>query len=114
MPDHPDLLADTVERPARLFQRAAVIEGATLLLLACVAVPVKYLAGEPALVKAMGPVHGAAFLAYVWTLMQLQGAAGWPRKHVALLLAAAFIPFGSMLALSRLRRAGSQPRGRQP
>ena len=79
------------------------MEGTSLLLLVFVAVPVKYLLGEPVLVRTMGPIHGITFLAYVWTLMQLQGAAAWPRNRSILMFCAAFIPFGSYIALSRLR-----------
>ena len=51
-----------VLRPLRV---ASWAEGATLLLLMLVAVPLKRLAGMPEAVSVMGPIHGAAFVAYV-------------------------------------------------
>ena len=44
---------------------ASLAEGATLLLLVGVAVPLKRLAGFPEAVSVLGPIHGGAFLLYV-------------------------------------------------
>jgi integral membrane protein len=79
-------------RPLRV---ASWAEGATLLLLMLVAVPLKRLAGMPEAVSLMGPIHGAAFVAYV--LMVLFYAwKGHLRAHaVPLLTIAAFVPFGA-------------------
>ena len=81
-----------VLRPLRL---ASWAEGATLLLLMLVAVPLKRLAGMPEAVSLMGPIHGAAFVAYV--LMVLFYAwKGHLRAHaVPLLVMAASVPFGA-------------------
>ena len=49
-------------RPLRV---ASFVEGATLIALVLVAVPLKRLAGMPEAVSLVGPIHGAAFLAYV-------------------------------------------------
>jgi len=40
----------------------AFAEAVTLILLVCVAVPLKYVLGMPAFVAALGPVHGVAFI----------------------------------------------------
>lgn len=61
----------------RRLRRLSWIEGATLLLLVGVAVPLKRLAGWPDGVTLLGPVHGAAFLLYtglvLWTPAALTG-----------------------------------------
>lgn len=49
-------------------RRVSAPEGTTLLLLVLVAVPIKYLAGFPIATRIVGPVHGIAFLFYIWTL----------------------------------------------
>ncbi|WP_078034658.1 DUF3817 domain-containing protein [Massilia sp. KIM] len=87
----------------RLFRRAALLEGSTLLLLVLVAVPAKHLLGEPGLVRALGPLHGLAFLFYLWALMGVSADASWPRGRTALLVLAACLPFGSFIALRRMR-----------
>lgn len=90
-----------------LFRRVALIEGVTTLVLFFVAMPAKYLAGQPALVPPVGWIHGIAFIAYVG----LMGPALWGRGLSPLgwvrTLAAAFVPFGTFANdpwLARLAR----------
>ncbi len=83
---------------------ASWAEGATLLLLLLVAVPLKRLAGWPEAVSVMGPVHGLAFLVYVPMVLQ-----AWQQGHIrsadlAWLLLAAFVPFGAFLLGGVFRR----------
>jgi integral membrane protein len=89
-----------VLRPLRV---ASWAEGTTLLLLMLVAVPLKRLADMPEAVSLMGPIHGAAFVAYV--LMVLFYAwKGHLRAHaVPLLVMAAFVPFGAFFVGSLFR-----------
>ena len=89
-----------VLRPLRV---ASWAEGATLLLLMLVAVPLKRLADMPEVVSLMGPIHGAAFVADV--LMVLFYAwKGHLRGHaVPLLVMAAFVPFGAFFVGSLFR-----------
>jgi integral membrane protein len=89
-----------VLRPLRV---ASWAEGATLLLLMLVAVPLKRMADMPEAVSLMGPIHGAAFVAYV--LMVLFYAwKGHLRAHaVPLLVMAAFVPFGAFFVGSLFR-----------
>lgn len=107
MPIDPDTAPQGAQRSARLFHHAALLEGSTLVLLVVIAVPLKYLLGEPGFVKALGPIHGMAFLVYIWVLMQSSSACAWPRKRLLLLLLAAFIPFGTVIALTRMQLAGN-------
>ena len=83
---------------------ASVIEAATLALLVCVAVPLKHLWDWPIGVRAIGPVHGLAFIFYGWALLQTVGAGLWQRRHIALLAASAFVPFAGLLASRYIRR----------
>jgi len=92
-------------RPLRL---AAFIEGATLLALLGIAVPLKHLAGFPGAVSWMGPIHGAAFLLYVWMVFNAVGGCDWSRKEVACLMASAFVPFGALLSARFLQRKAAQ------
>ncbi|WP_414445616.1 DUF3817 domain-containing protein [Burkholderia sp. 22PA0106] len=60
----------------------SLVEGATLLLLVCVAVPLKHLAAFPPATRLMGPVHGVAFVLYTWMLRRRRraGRAGEPQR----------------------------------
>ncbi|MFC4314354.1 DUF3817 domain-containing protein [Steroidobacter flavus] len=88
---------------------AALFEGATLLALLTVAVPLKHLAGLPLAVSIAGPVHGLAFLVYLWLTINIAAGAEWSTRDLGRLLGAAFVPFGfvSTLRFIRRRRAES-------
>jgi len=88
----------------RRMRVVSVIEGSTLLVLVFVAVPLKHLGGYPIATAIMGPVHGMAFLLYVWMLIQTVSGAAFPRRDVVRMVAAAFIPFGAFLNERILRR----------
>jgi len=81
---------------AQLRRLAAVswVEGTTLLLLVTVAAPLKHLAGWGAASSLMGPVHGLAFLAYLWTVIETVSGGGWSRREIVRLAAVSFVPFG--------------------
>lgn len=99
---------DTSPTPAddrsilRRLELAAWVEGATLLLLLAVAVPLKHLAGWPMAVRIMGPVHGLAFLAYLWIAIQSWSAMGWRGSELGRLLILAVIPLGGFVTAVRL------------
>ena len=88
----------------RRLELASLIEATTLVLLICVAVPLKHLAGLPVAVAVMGPVHGLAFLAFGWLAIQTVAGGGWRRPETARLLLLAAIPFGGYFNLSLIRR----------
>ena len=54
----------------RRMRLVSLLEGATLVALLFVAVPLKHIAGHPAATSIIGPIHGMAFLLYVWMLIQ--------------------------------------------
>lgn len=83
---------------------ASWAEGATLLLLLLVAVPLKRLAGWPEAVSLMGPVHGAAFLLYSLMVVQQAGAGRLTARETLILLSAAFLPLGFLLVGKIFRR----------
>ncbi|WP_372398908.1 DUF3817 domain-containing protein [Azospirillum sp. HJ39] len=102
---------DQEDRRQMLRMRTAcLVEGGTLLLLLFVAVPLKHLAGFPDAVRAMGPIHGLAFLTYVWMLIRMVSAGGWSRGETIKLLIAAVVPFGALFSARTLtRRATPAP-----
>ena len=81
----------------RWMRRASLFEGSTLVLLVLVGMPLKHLAGLPQVTAILGPVHGMAFLLYVWMLIRTVSGGGWPWADTLRLAAAAFIPFGAFL-----------------
>ncbi len=86
----------------------AFLEGISLLLLVFVAVPLKYYAHNPAMVKAIGPVHGMLFLLFIFNTISFGVAQNWSFKTTTWkVLLACIIPFGTFYIdwkiLSRLK-----------
>lgn len=92
----------------RRMRLVSLLEGTTLLLLVLVAVPLKHLAGFAVATTIMGPIHGLAFLLYVWMLIESVAGGGWSRAEALRMVAVAFIPFGAFVnerALARRQAA---------
>jgi len=75
----PSDVADELSQLRRM-RLASIAEGCTLLVLVFIAVPLKHLGGHPLATAIMGPVHGLAFLLYVWTLIQTVSARTSPGR----------------------------------
>lgn len=71
------------------------LEGASFLTLLLIAMPMKYMAGNPALVKSMGPIHGFLFIGYVLMANFLAAEFNWSTKQRILSFAAAVFPLGT-------------------
>ena len=80
-------------------------EGATLLLLLFVAVPVKYGLGHPEGVSLMGPIHGVSFLLYTVSLIEASSSGVLSKRDSLRTLLACFVPFGPFFNDRVLRRA---------
>jgi len=81
----------------RLFRQVAFIEGVTTLALFLVAMPIKYLAGNPEPVRITGWIHGIAFIAYVLMMWVALRGRGWAWADLARTFAAALLPFGTFV-----------------
>ncbi|SEH34322.1 integral membrane protein [Methylobacterium sp. 275MFSha3.1] len=77
-------------------------EATTLLLLVGVAVPLKHFSDLPLAVRILGPIHGFAFVAYLWLILQSLGAGLMSRSVAARLTLCALIPLAGYLAAHRL------------
>ncbi|WP_082167699.1 DUF3817 domain-containing protein [Methylobacterium aquaticum] len=96
-------------RPLQPLRMAAVTEAATLLLLVGIAVPLKHLGDWPGAVRVLGPVHGFAFLAYVWMVLRSLSAGLVSRDEAMRLAVAAFVPGAGFLTARSLGGRASQP-----
>ncbi|HEY9900225.1 MAG TPA: DUF3817 domain-containing protein [Pantanalinema sp.] len=81
----------------RGFRAVALAEGISFLLLLCVAMPLKYLAGMPMAVKVAGSLHGFLFVTYLVTAYLLFTELKWPLKRAPGVLLAAVLPFGTFV-----------------
>jgi integral membrane protein len=88
----------------RTFEAVAVVEGLSFLVLLAVAMPLKYLAGVALATRVVGLIHGLAFLAYAVVAIDAFATRRWSGRTFALGLLAGFLPAGTFLFVSRLRR----------
>lgn len=80
-----------------LLRFAVAIEGATLLMLVLVAVPLKRVFDIPFATEIMGPIHGLAFLIFLYALAEALSARAIPKRSTIRFLLGAMIPFGGVL-----------------
>ena len=93
----------------RVLKAACLVEGTTLLLLVLIAVPLKHFGGWPAGVQVMGPVHGLAFMAYLWIVLQTASGSDWNRADIARMVLLAVLPFGAYVNVAILSRGATKP-----
>lgn len=89
-----NLLTTTVGR----LRVIGFLEGVSFLVLLGVAMPLKYVWGEPQAVRIVGMAHGVLFLAYVAAAVQAWLEYDWAWKRAALVIAASLVPFGTFYA----------------
>jgi integral membrane protein len=95
---------DEDRRQIRRMRLASVLEATTLAVLVFIAVPLKHAFGMPQLVSAMGPIHGLAFLFYLWMLIQSHFQLRWSGAEWARMVAFAFIPLAGFVNDRLLKR----------
>jgi integral membrane protein len=81
----------------QIFRKIAYAEGASYLLLLCVAMPLKYMADYPVAVDVAGWLHGILFIVYIVTLIIVQLKLKWSFKKFFLAGVASLLPFGPFI-----------------
>jgi len=78
-------------------------EGWSFILLVFIAMPLKYLAGQPLAVRIVGMAHGALCIVYCIALARARwNGLAW--KEVAIAFVAALLPLGPFVIDRRLKR----------
>jgi integral membrane protein len=86
------------------YRVVAYVVGVLLLVLALVAMPLKYIADEPAMVAVVGPIHGFVYMVYLVVAFHLAVLSRWPWKYTILVLLAGTVPFLSFVAERKVTR----------
>jgi integral membrane protein len=102
-----------VKSPIPFLRRTGQIEAISFLVLLCVAMPLKYLAGIPAAVKVFGWVHGVLFIAFCFALLRTMLIARWGLDRGALVFVAALLPFGPFVVDRRMLAYDEEFRARK-
>lgn len=72
------------------------LEGTSLITLFFIAVPLKYIFGEPFLTRPVGTIHGVLFLLFVFNALSAGVEQNWKFKETTWkVLLACIIPFGT-------------------
>ena len=93
--------------PVGRFRAIAFIEGVSYLVLLGVAMPLKYFAGLPEAVMAVGWAHGVLFVLYLVALAEVSFSRRWRLVRILGAFVASLIPFGTFVLDAQLRREGN-------
>lgn len=83
--------------PLNRFVSISRLEGVSFLLLVFIAMPLKYGAGMPLMVKYVGWAHGVLFMAYMAQLLFVAILYKWDIIKVILGFIASLLPFGPFI-----------------
>ncbi|MGC9669162.1 DUF3817 domain-containing protein [Planosporangium sp. 12N6] len=87
-----------MESALKRYRVIAYVVGVFLLILTLVAMPLKYLADQSALVAIVGPIHGFLYMVYLVLAFHLAALARWRFGYTVAVLLAGTIPFLSFVA----------------
>ena len=92
------MLASLIKTSLGRLRIIAALEGISLLILLGIAMPLKYMAGIPEVVRVVGMAHGILFVLYVILLIQVAIERDWSWKKSILSFFASFVPFATFYA----------------
>lgn len=82
----------------------AFLEGLSLIILLFIAMPLKYMADMPQMVRIVGMAHGLLFIVYVGYVLFARSEFGWDMRKTLLALGLSIVPFGTFWADWKLFR----------
>ena len=85
------------------FRLIALLEGISFLVLLFIAMPLKYLLGEPLLVKYVGMAHGILFILFIGLLLITAKEYKWKISFVSMAFIASLVPFGTFYLDRKLK-----------
>lgn len=90
--------------PVALVRMTGILDGTSLLVLLCIAMPLKYWADMPYAVTLAGSVHGGIVIVYAAAVLHAQIRLQWHVAWTLASVAAAFIPFANFVLERALKR----------
>jgi integral membrane protein len=98
--------------PLRSLRRMSALEGASLLALLGVAMPLKYALGLPVATRLAGTLHGLLFLVLLAAVARAHFERAAPPKTLLRVAGLSLVPFGFLAAERLLRRDEGRDEGR--
>lgn len=87
-----------------IFKIISFLEGISYILLLFIAVPIKYLQGNPEYVKMLGMPHGLLFVAYIILAIMLKFELNWNAKTFGMVCLLSLLPFGTFFVGKYLKK----------
>lgn len=88
----------------RRYRVLANVVGVVLVVFLLVAVPLRYLGGQPRMSQTISPVHGFLYVVYLGMTVDLARRAGWSVARTLLVALAGTVPFLSFVVERRMTR----------
>jgi integral membrane protein len=82
----------------------ANIVGVVLVVFLLIAVPLRYLGGEPRLSETISPIHGFFYIVYLGVTIDLARRAAWSMRRTLLVMLSGTVPFLSFVVERRVTR----------
>ncbi|MGK0256306.1 MAG: integral membrane protein [Arcobacteraceae bacterium] len=92
-----------LENNLKRFRLIAFVEGISFLVLLFIAMPIKYLLGEPLMVKFVGMAHGGLFLIFIYLLLITAIEYKWKLSFISMAFIASLLPFGTFYLETKLK-----------
>ena len=86
------------------FRLVSLLEGVSYILLLFIAVPIKYMQGNPEYVKMLGMPHGVLFVAYIALAILLKMELKWSNKTFGIVCLLSILPFGTFFVGKFLKK----------
>lgn len=83
------------------YRAIANVVGVVLVVFILIAVPLRYLGGEPRLSETISPIHGFLYIVYLAATVDLSRRVGWSVKRTVGVMLAGTIPFLSFVVERR-------------
>lgn len=91
------------ESPIARLRLAGILEAISFLLLLGIAMPLKYIWGQPMAVRVVGMTHGILFILFCFALNGARMAHDWDLSRSAKFFVAALVPFGPFVVDRELK-----------
>ena len=90
------------------YRAIANVVGVVLVVFILIAVPLRYLGGEPRLSETISPIHGFLYIVYLAATVDLSRRVGWSVRRTVGVMLAGTVPFLSFV-VERRTTAGLRP-----
>ena len=97
-------MKELMSTPIGRLRLIGLAEGISLLVLLGIAMPLKYMAGQPEAVKITGWIHGLLFVLFMFAALAAYFQYSWPFKRLIFAFVAAFFPFGTFVFDAQLKK----------